>query len=320
MGSGRSSSNSASSESRKGFTAEERHRRNASYALFVSAACYLDNANGASVASRALMEALARRGFPVEILCGPILELRYEVDLDGFLAARAMALERCNSHGASPAHLASEHRGVPVTLMLGLALPRSYTAEETGEFLRLFEVVSARFRPDVLVSYGGGPLTRELFRQAKSRGVVTVFTLHNLRYGDPTAFADVDAVLVASRFAAEHYKATLGLRCTVLPNLIDWERVRVLDRRPRYAVFVNPTVEKGVGVLARIADELGRVGRTYLSCSWRGRDARRTSRCVDWSCGSTAMSSFTSIRATRADSSAWHASPCYPRSWLRTSR
>ena len=49
--------------------------------LFVSFASYLDDANGASIASRAMMEALARRGFAVEVLCGPIRELNREFDL-----------------------------------------------------------------------------------------------------------------------------------------------------------------------------------------------------------------------------------------------
>jgi hypothetical protein len=54
--------------------------------LFVSFANYLDDANGASVASRAMMEALARKGFAVEVLCGPILELGREIDLVPALA------------------------------------------------------------------------------------------------------------------------------------------------------------------------------------------------------------------------------------------
>lgn len=89
-------------------------------------------------------------------------------------------------------------------------------------------------------------------------GAATVFSLHNLRYQDPATFTDVDSVLVASRFAAEHYRVALGLGCTVLPNLVDFPRVRAPDRQPTYAVFVNSTVEKGVAVFARIADELGR--------------------------------------------------------------
>jgi glycosyltransferase involved in cell wall biosynthesis len=85
-----------------------------------------------------------------------------------------------------------------------------------------------------------------------------VFPLHNLRYRDPAPFADVHAILVASHFAAEHYRQTLGLRCTVLPNLVDRERVLALERHPSSVVFANPTIEKGVTVIARIADEFGR--------------------------------------------------------------
>jgi glycosyltransferase involved in cell wall biosynthesis len=236
--------------------------------LFVSFACYLDDANGASVASRAMLEALARRGFAVEVLCGSILERPGERDLVSVLTARGSPVEIRGGDswdvGAfglrplTPIHLRLEHRSVPITVLLGSTRPHAPTEDEYRNVLWLFEEAWARHRPEVVVSYGSGLLAREVLRRARSRGVATVFSLHNLRYQDPATFVDVDAVLVASRFAAEHYQATLGLRCTVLPNLVDFERARAADRRPTYVVFVNPTIEKGVGIFARIADELGR--------------------------------------------------------------
>jgi glycosyltransferase involved in cell wall biosynthesis len=236
--------------------------------LFVSFASYLDDANGASVASRAMMEALARRGFAVEVLCGPILELNREIDLTSTLAARSLSVEVrggdawdvgfFGTRSAASDHMALNLNSVPVTILAGSALPHVPDEEECRAFLQWFERVWARLRPEVVVSYGGGWLTREILRRAKVRGAVTVFPLHNLRYHDPTTFVDVDRVLVASQFAAEHYRKTLGLGCTVLPNLVDFDRARATDRRPAFVVFVNPTIEKGVGVFARIADELGR--------------------------------------------------------------
>ncbi|MGP0069967.1 MAG: glycosyltransferase family 4 protein [Isosphaeraceae bacterium] len=233
--------------------------------LFVSFASYLDDANGASVASRAMLEALVRRGFAVEILCGPILELNRQIDLASSLAARGLSVDLRGSdtgdvgaRSVTPDHLRIDFKGVPVTILAGSALPRAPDDEECRAFVRLFEQVWAGFQPEVVVSYGGGWLTREVLRRAKARGAATVFPLHNLRYHDPAPFVDVDAVLVASHFAAEHYRRTLGLRCTVLPNLVDRQRVRALERQPACVVFVNPTIEKGVGVFARIADELGR--------------------------------------------------------------
>jgi glycosyltransferase involved in cell wall biosynthesis len=40
--------------------------------------------------------------------------------------------------------------------------------------------------------------------------------------------------------------------------VIDWQRVAVADRQPRYVIFVNPQPTKGVFVFARIAEELAR--------------------------------------------------------------
>lgn len=235
--------------------------------LFVSFACYLDDANGASVASRAMVEALARRGFLVEVVCGPIRERRHEGDLPSCLVTRGLSVEIRGGDswhiGASglfplvPPHFRLRLGGVPVTIMGGSTLPRVPTDDECRDFLRLFEEAYSRHRPEVVVAYGGGSPIREVVQGARRRQAATVFPVHNLRYRDRATFADADAVLVASRFAAEHYREALGLRCTVLPNLVDFRRARALDRRPRYVVFVNPTIEKGVHVLARVADELG---------------------------------------------------------------
>ena len=84
------------------------------------------------------------------------------------------------------------------------------------------------------------------------------FALHNLSYAFADPFTTTDAVIVPSRFAAEYYRRTLGLECTVLSDLVNLGRVWVEDRDPRYLTFVNPSYEKGVYAFARIADELGR--------------------------------------------------------------
>jgi hypothetical protein len=43
--------------------------------LFAAYPCYLDNSSGAAVASRALLEGLARRGFAVEAVSGSRMDL-----------------------------------------------------------------------------------------------------------------------------------------------------------------------------------------------------------------------------------------------------
>ncbi|MDX2036074.1 MAG: glycosyltransferase family 4 protein [Isosphaeraceae bacterium] len=229
--------------------------------LFVSHSCYLDDSNGAAVASRSMMQALARRGYGAEVLSGTVLDLGVEVDPPTWLAGRGeedpAVLARswdCDVRGIRTERedlVRLTVGGVPVSVHAWpSALRRNPDAVEGEGFLGIFEAILARHRPDLVAGYGGTWLMREIFSRARARGIATAFFLHNFNYSGPEPFADVDAVCVPSLFAAEHYRASLGLDCVVLPNFV--------DRDPAYLTFVNPSPEKGVWAFARIAEQLGR--------------------------------------------------------------
>ena len=230
---------------------------------------YLDFSNGAATANRSLMECLARHGFAVEVLSGTLVDSGGGQDPAGLLSAMNLAFESDGGYfgwtvgtagviAAYPPCLRGTLRGVPFTVHHRRSSCQGELDRAVAdEFLCLFDAAVARFRPDVLVTYGGDPLTREILARARRHGTATVFTLHNFGYPDPAAFAATDAVLVGSRFSAEHYRRTMGLECNVLPNLVDAGRVRSERSAPGYLIYVNPSVEKGVYAFARIADELG---------------------------------------------------------------
>lgn len=235
--------------------------------LFAAHACYLDASNGAAVASRALMRALLRRGFVVEALSGAMLDINRRIGPHHFLHGITAETSGDFSFdfGARgfftklPAHHHLVDGGVPVTIHLGHeSRPHDPDSIEMAEFLRLFDSVIDRFRPDIVVGYGGSRIAIETFFRARARGIATVFALHNFFYPDKESFANVDAVLVASQFLSRHYRRTLGLDCKVLPNLVERSLVRAEGRDPKYVTFVNPSTEKGVFAFARIAAELGR--------------------------------------------------------------
>ena len=81
---------------------------------------------------------------------------------------------------------------------------------------------------------------------ARRRGIPVVFAIHNLGYRKAPPLTDVDARIVASEFARRHYRDNVGLDCHALPNPVDWDRVRVEDREPRFVTFVNPCRRKGL--------------------------------------------------------------------------
>src|SRR5437667_393876 len=83
-------------------------------------------------------------------------------------------------------------------------------------------------------------LAQQIMAAAQRRGVRLVFFLRNLEYQRAELFRPVDAILVPSRYAQEHYQRTLGLTSSAIPGPWDWERVRCPHVDGRYVTFVNP--------------------------------------------------------------------------------
>lgn len=236
--------------------------------LFVSRHCYLDDSNGAAVSSRDLMQTIASAGYPVEVLSSITLDLATQANPVGWFAGRGWDIEGVSNHAFAagsagirltvPAHISLHANGIPVTLSCGNST-RSHEPDdlEIGEFLQLFRGIAGRNRPDIVMGYGGDILQGLVFRLAREMGAETIFNLHNCRYRSKHPFQDVCRVRVPSEFAARFYKESLELECTAIPNPIRQERIALAVREPKYLVFVNPTLEKGVCAFARIAEDLG---------------------------------------------------------------
>jgi glycosyltransferase involved in cell wall biosynthesis len=254
--------------------------------MFVSQMCYFDTYNGASVATRSLMECLARRGLPAMAVTGTVVEMGEELDPGNWLAEQGLVPEFFDGQANSTSTVALEVDAPHYRLAAGgvqVVLHKSPTTRphepeepEISGFLRLFEGILDDFHPNVLLNFGGDPLAAEIRRRARARGIAVVFALHNFNYRNRAPFQDVDAVIVPSRFAASYYRRSLDLTCTVLPYLMAVDRFKVASREPRYVTFVNPSHEKGVFAFARMADELGRRRPDIPLLVVEGRGTERT--------------------------------------------
>lgn len=236
--------------------------------MFFRRSFYFDSFNGAAIATRALLEYLSRQGFATEVLCGTIVDGDFEGDPLDWFSQRGWQFASSNGAAwtaiasgvrSTAPHLKLRHNGVNVSVLRrDFHRYEDSTLAEAAEVLPLLDMLLESFKPDVLLTFGGDSLTRECISRARRRSVATVFSLHNFFYNDLSLFSEVDAVVVPSQFASEYYKDALGLECTVLPNLVDPNRVKVEQNETKYVTFVNPSIEKGVYAFARIADELGR--------------------------------------------------------------
>ena len=271
--------------------------------LFASIHSYLDPSSGAALATRELLELLAGRGWDCRALACGVLDYQNETPLEDVLTAIERPSQRVGaslSRGGEAEVFDFALDGVRVTL-----LPTAYSRAERAPspreaalFLDLGEQVLSRFRPDILLTYGGHPVCRDLMLRARAKGTKVVFHLHNFGYNDRRAFEDVDALIFPSEYSRRLYARRVGLDGVMIPDPIQLEKVvcrqwsvvsgqllntsdcaavvggetdgdcrlqRTTDNGPptpgagrEYVTFINPQPDKGAAVFARIALELGR--------------------------------------------------------------
>jgi glycosyltransferase involved in cell wall biosynthesis len=229
--------------------------------LFASAHSVLDFSNGASVASLDVLQGLTTCRFECQAFCTAKLDLTTEVGfekmIDGLNEPFQLRPSVCGD-GRAPV-LYTRRNQVPITFIRQEStrhVPQSH--DEIQTVLRFFARFLGVYRPDVLLTYGGDPITQGMISVARLRGIPVVFAIHNFAYEDARHFSQVDHCLVPSEFARRHYRDTLGLDCRALNYPVDWKRVRVDHHEPRYLTFVNPALYKGAYPFVRIAQELGR--------------------------------------------------------------
>jgi glycosyltransferase involved in cell wall biosynthesis len=229
--------------------------------VFCSYHSYFDPSSGAAICTRDLFELLAACGWACTVLSGPRLDREQAGGVGELLAGQPGLCPRRGTAGEVTFTLHQyQGGGVPVSIFAPdpPQATRPPSAQEAAVFRTLFDQHCAAFRPDIVVTYGGDPASRTIMSAALRRGIRVVFALHNFAYRDAALFRSVDAVLVPSRTAQEHYRKTLGLDSTVLPGPWSWQRIACPQIERRFATFVNPHPAKGVFVFARIALELGR--------------------------------------------------------------
>src|ERR1700688_3558725 len=197
--------------------------------LFASIHSYLDPSSGAALATRELLELLAARGWDCRALTCGVLDYQNETPLEDVLAAIERPTPRGGaslSRGGEAEVFDLELEGVRVTL-LPTAFSRAERApgpREAAIFLDLTDQVLDRFRPEVLLTYGGHPVSRELMRLARAKGASVVFHLHNFGYNDRRWFVDVDANIFPSEYSRRFYiDCQLSVvRCIASPIARRW--------------------------------------------------------------------------------------------------
>ncbi len=225
--------------------------------LFSSIHSYLDPSSGAALATRELLELLAARGWDCRALTCGVLDYAQETPLEDVLATTDQPTARVGaalSRGGEAEVFDLELGGVRITLLptCHSRADKAPSEREAAIYLNLVDQVLDRFRPEVILTYGGHPACLEMMHRARTRGIAVVFHLHNFGYNDRRGFTHVSAIIFPSEYSRRHYRQ-IGLEGTVIPDPIPLDRVIADDPDPKCVTFINPQPEKGVTVFARIA-------------------------------------------------------------------
>ena len=134
--------------------------------LFASCHGYLDPSSGAALATRNLLEVLAARGVDCRVFSTGVLDFEEETALESILDPMGVPYDRAGAvlgSGGSVEVIDLTWNGVRVTLLptASSRADRAPSIEESRAFLDLADQVLDRFRPQVLLTYGGHPANLE---------------------------------------------------------------------------------------------------------------------------------------------------------------
>lgn len=125
------------------------------------------------------------------------------------------------------------------------------------QFDVMFDQELTSFRPDLVFGYGGRPAEARRFERARRQGARNVFALRNEGYLSGREFlSQMDSILTPSEFLSHFYRTAIGIESTPLPIPIEPADALAEDRDPIFFTMINPSPEKGLMVLARLAEEL----------------------------------------------------------------
>jgi glycosyltransferase involved in cell wall biosynthesis len=219
-----------------------------------------DPSSGAARSTRTICEILAAAGFVVHAVATTATERATKSDAVSYLRSLGISpqIERGRTKSRVRSELTFQDRGVHYRLLdIG---PREWDGWQQihgRQFDLMFDDELHSFRPDLLFGFGGLPGDFRRFERARRQGVKTVFALRNAGYlASAEFFAPMDAVLTPSQFLTRLYRERLGIESVPLPTPIELDDILADERDPIFVTMINPSPEKGLMFVARLAEEL----------------------------------------------------------------
>jgi glycosyltransferase involved in cell wall biosynthesis len=214
--------------------------------LWANAYCLLDTSSGANMAVLEMLRQLLRHGYEIEIVGATVFDhergaLRLQAHWEKVQACLGGVIEIEDG--------ALLHR---LAVTASTRRPQMTCAEEALWF-QLYQRVLDDFKPDLVFYYGGQVLDMLIPIEAHGRGVPVAAYLANGNFTGTRWCRDVDLILTDSQASAAMYADTQGYRVQPVGAFIDPAPVLAANNTRERILFINPSREKGVGVVIQLA-------------------------------------------------------------------
>lgn len=213
--------------------------------LWASAYCLLDTSSGASIDAREMLRQLVMQGFDVVIVGASIF------DSD-------KGLSRLPEKWSEITKKTSKIKVVDKPLEHELFVTKSIhrddlTSQEADQWYALYVRMLDTFKPDIVYFYGGRSLDLLISDEARQRGIPAVMYLANGDYKAMRWCRDVDLIITNSKVNAQYYFQKFGFTATPVGLFIDPTTIKATIQERKNLLFVNPSLEKGVGLMIHVA-------------------------------------------------------------------
>ena len=220
--------------------------------FFVSKTHYFDSTNGATVATRAILQLLTKIGYHVIVLTTTFSDSGKRVPPIGCATPSLASFTEGTNNVVATESLITLLDGMVQVYLL------DFINGEFSEdhFFSLYSEIHRLEQPKILLFFGGGNLFEKIRQFARAKGSSVIFAIHNFNYHSKNDFLNIDYYVVPSIFASLYYSKKFNISCEVLPYIMDEERIIARNSQKQYVTFINPTREKGVYFFSRIAEQL----------------------------------------------------------------
>ncbi len=213
--------------------------------LWANTYCLLDTSSGAAMAVRQMLMQLKKMGMDIRILGATNFDHdRGTAGLDHWSSIKKRHGEFITLTDGSLAHLIYVTKSTQRTDM---------TCQEEHHWFEIYRRILGQYKPDILFYFGGKPLDFLIAHEARTQGCRVAFYLVNGNYTQDRWCRDVDTVITDSNATADLYRKRLGINPVPVGTFIDPAEVRAAHHSRKRLLFINPTLAKGAGIVARLA-------------------------------------------------------------------